>query len=107
MNRLQLEASGTGRIATANNASSPQRIPNLVRFMCNIIIQNYDGTADAIGSCLLVRTSPSAGQSITREAVKWRPIAAESIFKRRYDVHIALIVYIPLDCIRETGSKHL
>jgi len=59
--------------------------------MWNVFIQIiYDGAADAIGS--IVRTSPSAGQSMTREAVKWKPIAAESNFKHRYDVHIVLIV---------------
>jgi len=72
----------------------------------------YDGAADANGSCLLVLTSPS-GQSMTREAVKWRPIAAESIFefgtlKHRYDVHVVLnCVYITsqLDCIRQQEAN--
>ena len=73
----------------------------------------YDGAADAKGSCLLVLTSPSAGQSMTREAVKWRPIAAESIFefgtlKHRYDVHVVLnCVYTnsQLVCIRQQEAN--
>jgi len=63
--------------------------------MWNVFIHIYVGAADA-----KVLTSPSAGQSMTRAAVKWRHTAAESTFRaynHRCDVHVD--VWVSLGCI--------